>query len=98
MDPIILPRARTVMRRDSRGFSLIELMVVMVLMSVLVGLALTMLGSVKSSSTRKYAAAILYSELTAARERAKARQRTQIVIIQAQLNAVGRYGFYSYED
>jgi hypothetical protein len=72
--------------------------VVLSIVSLLMGLGLMAFSNLKVSVKTKNLAGDLLSTLAHAHGRAAARQRTQIIVIDAIAGANGTFGFYHFED
>jgi hypothetical protein len=84
--------------RTRTGFTVLELAVVTAIASLLIGMGLMAFSNLKVSVKTKNLAGDLLSTLANAHGRATARQRTQIVVIDAIAGANGTFGFYHFED
>jgi hypothetical protein len=73
-------------------------MTALAIIAVLSGLVIGAFSQIKSSTGRKSMVTDLYSQLSVARQRARARERAQIIVISAAQNSKGFYGFYHFED
>jgi prepilin-type N-terminal cleavage/methylation domain-containing protein len=82
----------------SRGFSLIELVTALAIMAILAALTVGSFSSIKGIIGRRSMVTDLYSALTVARTRARLRERTQIVVIDAIAGLNGTFGYYHFED
>jgi Tfp pilus assembly protein PilE len=82
----------------TRGITLIELAVVLAIATTLISLSVMAFGNFKSSVKAKNVSGDFLSTLGHARARALARQRTQLIVIDAVAGANGTYGFYHFED
>lgn len=73
-------------------------MTALAIITILAGLTIAAFSQIKSSTSRKAMATDLYSELSIARQRARARERAQIIVIDAVAGTNGTYGYYHFED
>jgi hypothetical protein len=80
------------------GITIVELTVVLAIATVLVSLSVMAFSNFKYSIKAKNLSGDFMGTLGHARARAVARQRTQIVVIDAVAGANGTYGFYHFED
>jgi type II secretory pathway pseudopilin PulG len=81
-----------------RGITLLELTVVLAIATVLVGMGMMAFSNFQGSFKAKNLSGDLMGTLGHARGRAIARQRTQIIVIDAIAGANNTYGFYHFED
>lgn len=81
-----------------RGFSLVEVLTVLAIIGVLAGMVAVGISRLKGAAARKSMAADLYSQFLLARSRALARERTQIIVIDAVAGTNGTFGYYQFED
>jgi prepilin-type N-terminal cleavage/methylation domain-containing protein len=84
--------------RSRAGFTVIEMMVVLAVVAVVAAMGAAALSNVKSSLGRRAMTVDLYSELGMARMRARAKERTQIIVIDANAGTNGTFGYYHFED
>jgi prepilin-type N-terminal cleavage/methylation domain-containing protein len=86
--------------RPSRvgGFTLIEIMTALAIVVVLVGLTLGALSQLQSQASRRAFTTDLAADLALARNRAIARQRTQVIVIDATAGANAVFGYFHLED
>jgi hypothetical protein len=81
----------------ARGVTLIEVATVIGISSILALLIISGLSSLRDESSRRAYGAVLISDLQLAKRLAVARQRAQIIVIDA-AGAGGNFGYYHFED
>ena len=91
-------RARRPRRHRTSGFTLVEVMTALAIVVTLVGLTLGALSQLRSQANRRAFASDLASDLALARNRAIARQRTQVIVIDAAAGANTLFGYFHLED
>lgn len=77
---------------------MVEMVAVLAIIAVLAGLTYSALSRIKSTAGRRSMATDLYSEVSMARSRARAKERTQIIVIDATSGTNQTYGYYHFED
>jgi prepilin-type N-terminal cleavage/methylation domain-containing protein len=82
----------------SSGFTLVELAVAIAIFSVLAALSGAALMSLRNGARRRSASAELYGAMLSSRNRAVARQRTQVIVISTSADSGGYFGHYVFED
>ena len=80
------------------GFTVVELAVVIAISAVLAGLSAAALISLKNGARRRSVGADLYGVMLSSRNRAVARQKTQVIVISTTADSSGYFGHYVYED
>jgi prepilin-type N-terminal cleavage/methylation domain-containing protein len=81
-----------------RGFTVIEMMAALAIVSILAALTVGAFTKVKSSVARRSMAADLYSQLALARNRARTAERMQIIVIDAAAGSNNTFGYFYFED
>src|SRR3981081_4049272 len=85
-------------RFRASGFTLIEMMTALAIVVVLVGMTLGALSQLRSQASRRAFTTDLAADLALARNRAIARQRTQVIVIDATAGANAVFGYFHLED
>jgi len=84
--------------RRVRGFTLVEVMTALAIVVVLVGMTLGALSQLRSQASRRAFTTDLAADLALARNRAIARQRTQVIVIDAAAGTNALFGYFHLED
>src|SRR3981189_3177008 len=84
--------------RCVRGFTLVEVMTALAIVVVLVGMTLGALSQLRSQASRRAFTTDLAADLALARNRAIARQRTQVIVIDAAAGTNTLFGYFHLED
>jgi prepilin-type N-terminal cleavage/methylation domain-containing protein len=84
--------------RAGRGFTLIEMMVVIAVFGILAAMTAVALTRLKTTMARRGMASDLYSQLSVARARARAKERAQIIVIDAIAGGNQTFGYFFFED
>ena len=91
-------RIRIQPTRPLSGFTLLELMVTLAILSILGAMTFVALSSIKRTVSRRSMVTDLFSQMAVARTRAAVTERIQIVVIDAVKGTNGTYGYYYFED
>jgi prepilin-type N-terminal cleavage/methylation domain-containing protein len=94
----VCPQAQTSHPRSRAGFTIVEMMVVIAVVGVVAAMGAAALSNMKSSLGRRAMTVDFYSELGVARMRARAKERTQIIVVDANAGTNGTFGYYHFED
>jgi hypothetical protein len=73
-------------------------MTVLAVLAILASSTILSLSKMKSTLARRSMSVDLYSELAMARARARMKERTQIVVVDAAPGSNGTFGYYHFED
>jgi prepilin-type N-terminal cleavage/methylation domain-containing protein len=82
----------------SSGFTLVELSVAIAIFAVLAALSGAALISLRNGARRRSVGAELYGAMLSSRNRAVARQKTQVIVISTTADSSGYFGHYVFED
>lgn len=85
-------------RGGPRGFTLVEILAAVAIFAVLAALTYGAMSRIKSNVGRRSMATDLYSEMLMARNRARAKERAQILVLDAAAGSNNTYGFYHFQD
>jgi prepilin-type N-terminal cleavage/methylation domain-containing protein len=80
------------------GFTLVEMVVALAIFTVLAALTYGAMSRIKSTVGRRSMATDLYSEMLMARSRARAKERAQILVLDAAAGSNNTYGYYHFQD
>lgn len=80
------------------GFTIVETMVVVAIVTIIASMTVTGLVTAKNNATRRSFVSSLYGQLVSARARALSRQRPQIIVLIAPPNSHATYGYYYFEE
>jgi prepilin-type N-terminal cleavage/methylation domain-containing protein len=80
------------------GFTLVEVSVVVAIFGVLAALSAAALISLRNGARRRSTGAELYGAMVSSRNRAVARQKTQLIVVSTAKDSNNNFGHYVFED
>jgi len=84
--------------RAGKGFTLVEIMAALAIFGILAAMTAVALTRLKTTMGRRAMTSDLYSQLSVARARARAKERAQIVLIDAIAGGNQTFGYFFFED